>query len=231
MDNLLNTAEAARFLRVSQASVRRWFDAGLLPGRRVGRRGERRFREEDLLAFLDRGVAPAARATEVVVAGVSCSVPFHLAMLFGTDQGGLRLTAPFLAEGVRLRQPCFLVASGDVLGLYESALGSLDGIEVVAFKDGTAGAAITQWEQGFADVVARGARLIRVVGEMAAERTMFASEEEMLRYEEAFEVMCRRYPVAVICQYDARQFEGVALLRAFKAHPDLFGLRLGSFLN
>ena len=39
-DSLLNTEEAARFLRVSEASIRRWSDAGLLPARRVGRRRE-----------------------------------------------------------------------------------------------------------------------------------------------------------------------------------------------
>ncbi len=56
---------------------------------------------------------------------------------------------------------------------------------------------------------------------MMSEREMFISEEEMLCYEEAFEVMCRRYPVVVICKYDVRQCDGVALLRALKAHPDL----------
>ena len=72
--------------------------------------------------------------------------------------------------------------------------------------------------------------MIRIVGEMMSEREMFISEEEMLCYEEAFEVMCRRYPVVVICQYDVRQFDGVALLRALKAHPDLFS-RMGTLLN
>ena len=211
--------------------MRRWFDAGLLPGHRVGLRGERRFREEDLVAFLSRGSAAAPAATMVIVAGVASAVPLHVATLFGSEQGGTRLTAPFLAEGVKLHQPCFLVGKAESGRRYKAALGSLDGIEIVEFKAGTADAAIAQWEQVFGEAVARGATVIRVVGEMAEERSMFKSEEEMLRYEEAFEVMCRRYPVAVICQYDARQFDGVALLRAIKAHPDLFGLRLGSFLN
>jgi hypothetical protein len=176
-------------------------------------------------------VAPASPApTRLSLAGLAPDVPLHLATIFGSDHGGLRISGAFLAEGQRLRQPCFLVAAGADLRRYERALGSLEGIEVVHFEGGTAAAAIAHWEDRFADVVANGATLIRVVGEMASERTMFGDEEEMLRYEEAFEVMCRRYPVAVLCQYDARQFDGVALLRALKAHPDLFGLRLGSFL-
>jgi excisionase family DNA binding protein len=229
---LLNTAEAAHFLRVSQASIRRWSDAGLLQGHRVGRRGERRFRQEDLVAFLNRGVAAApAAATTVNLAGRTAGVPLHLLALFSTDEGGMRLTVPFLAEGVRLHQPCFLVASGELLRRYERALGSLGGVDVVDFKAGTAVEAIAQWEQGFSAAAAQGDGPMRVVGDMANELTMFANEEEMLRYEEAFEVMCRRYPVAVICQYDVRQFGGVSLLRAMKAHPDIFGFRLGAFLN
>jgi hypothetical protein len=66
---------------------------------------------------------------------------------------------------------------------------------------------------------------------MACVRTTFDSEDEMLRFEEAFEGIFKRYPVAAICLYDVRQFDGVALLRTLKAHPDLFGLRTGAFLN
>lgn len=229
-ESLLNTAEAARFLRVSQASVRRWFDAGLLPGHRVGRRGERRFQQEDLVAFLSRGSAPSAGAATVSVAGVTSGVPLHLAVLFSTDQGGLRLTAPFLAEGVRLHQACLLVASGAPLERYASALESMDGIAVLELKGGSADAAIAQMEENFSRSVTEGSSVVRLVGEMAEVRAMFPTEDEMLRYEEALELMCRRFPVAVICQYDARRFDGSALLRALKAHPDMFGLRTGAFL-
>jgi len=37
--------------------------------------------------------------------------------------------------------------------------------------------------------------------------------------------------VVVICQYDVREFDGVAILRALKAHPDMFDFRIGAFLN
>ncbi len=102
---------------------------------------------------------------------------------------------------------------------------------LVAFSGGRVADAIAQWEHNFAASIARRPTIIRVVGEMVSERTMFASEEEMLRYEEAFETMSKRYPLAVMCQYDVRRFDGPALLRALKAHPDLFGLRIGTFLN
>src|SRR5439155_1037044 len=115
---LLNTREAAKFLRVSEASIRRCSDSGLLAARRVGRR-----------RALDSGLFSVGR-----------------------------------------------------------------------FEGGTASEAIGEWERRLADTLAKGPAVIRIVGEMVSERSMFGSEEEMLRYEEAFEVMCRRYPVVVICQ-------------------------------
>jgi excisionase family DNA binding protein len=228
---LLNTAEAARFLRVSQASIRRWFDAGLLPGHRVGRRRERRFTEADLLAFMSQSTPRATGAAGARVAGMSVTAPSHLATLYSTDSGGLRLTLPFLAEGVRLHEPCFLVASGEALERYRNALDLEHGVTVIRFRGGTADEAIAQWEEMFSSARAEGPGVVRVVGEMAEERLMFPSVEEMFRYEQAYDVMCKRYPTVTICQYDVRQFDGVALLQALKTHPDLFDFRSGAFLN
>ena len=239
---LLNTREAAKFLRVSEASIRRWSDSGLLAARRVGRRRERRFHESDLQAFMQQPASSAAGAHTVNVGGGAVAIPGHLATLYSTDAGGMRLTVPFFADGLRLGQPCVLVATDAELKRYSDALGNRTDIglgraldsglfTVVRFEGGTASEAIAEWERRLADTLAKGPAVIRIVGEMVSERSMFGSEEEMLRYEEAFEVMCRRYPVVVICQYDVRRFDGVALLRALKAHPDLFGFRMGTFLN
>src|SRR2546428_2303322 len=120
-DSLLNTKEAARFLRVSEASIRRWSDAGLLPARRVGRRRERRFATADLVQFLgQRSGDPQLpkQALTVSVGGAPISLRTHLAPIFSTDLGGLRLSVPFLAEGLAAGQPCFLAATGDVLERY-----------------------------------------------------------------------------------------------------------------
>src|SRR4030081_2183444 len=107
--SLLNTKEAARFLRVSEASVRRWSDAGLLPARRVGRRRERRFERGDLVKFLGQPVHdvwPAvAEHSPVFVGGAPIPAGAHIAPIYSTDLGGLRLPIPFLAEGLRAGQP------------------------------------------------------------------------------------------------------------------------------
>jgi excisionase family DNA binding protein len=228
---MLNTAEAARFLRVSQASIRRWADSGRLTASRVGGRRERRFKESDLIAFL--GDQPAAVEPGVTVGSASVPVPAHLAAYYTTDQGGLRLTVPFLADGLRLGQPCVLVGTQATFNRYVSILGGDAGANLTHafFEDRTAAAAIAEWEARLAELAAKGADMIRVVGEMSEEREMLESEEEMLRYEEAFELMSKRYPVVVICQYDVRAFGGMTVVRSLKAHPDMFALRVGAFLN
>jgi excisionase family DNA binding protein len=238
----LNTAEAAALLRVSEASIRRWSDAGLFPSQRVGRKRSRRFAESDLVKFLKRGHKPTAFAhpASVDVEGVSISLPSHLATFYSSDTGRLRLTLPFLVEGVRTHQHCFLAASDEILEIYLTAMRLCDDIDLdraiadgrfsaLGFDGATVDTAVAFWDGKFADLLSHGSSIIRHVGEMAAVRRMFPSVDEMLRFEQAYDVMCRRYRVAAICQYDVREFDGLAILRVLKAHPDLFECRLGTF--
>ena len=55
---LLDITEAAQFLNVSETSLRRRTNAGVLACLRIGLRRERRFRRADLLAFMEQ---PAPR--------------------------------------------------------------------------------------------------------------------------------------------------------------------------
>ena len=126
---LLNTAEAARFLRVSQASIRRWSDSGRLPSHRIGGRRERRFRQSDLVAFME-SQETTAESAPVSVGGVKVAAPTHLSPFYGSDAGRLRLTVPFLIEGLRLGQPCILVAAEPVRTTYLEALSAQGGVEL-----------------------------------------------------------------------------------------------------
>ena len=243
--SLLNTKEAAQFLRVSEASIRRWSDSGLLPAQRLGRRRERRFVRGDLQRFLEnpsgdsRPAAPQLAA--VNVGGTSVPPRTHLAPIYSTDFGGLRLSIPFLADGLRAGQPCFLVAAGKLLDRYTNAL-SDERIDVVEALDtgrlvvipgpgANVAEAISGWERGFGKALAAGPTVLRVIGEMVCEREVFGSEAAMMAYEEAYEVMAKRFPVVTLCQYDAREFDGEIVLRVLKSHPDMFVQHMGGFLN
>src|ERR1700681_4257956 len=243
--SLLNTKEAARFLRVSEASIRRWSDSGLLPVQRVGRRRERGFVGGELRRFL--GSPPgdsrpaASNLAAVNVGGTSVPLRTHLAPIYSTDFGGLRLSIPFLADGLRAGQPCFLVAAGKLLDRYTNAL-SDERIDVVEAQDSgrlvvipgpgaNVAEAISNWERGIGKALAAGPTVLRVIGEMVCEREVFGSEAAMMAYEEDYELIAKRFPVVTLCQYDAREFDGEIMLRVLKSHPDMFEQHMGGFLN
>ena len=246
-DRFLNTKEAATFLRMSEASVRRWSDASLLQVRRVGRRQERRFTEADLFDFLGAGNGvPVARFVAVQpgvnVGGVHVPIHSHFASFYDSDPGRLWLAVPFLCEGLRVGRSCFVIAAGDVLEAHVAALraqGSVDldaairaGQLVTAVGLGaTVEDALDFWEGAFWRVIANGPTVLRVVGEMASERRVFSSDAEMMRYEVTFNLLAKRFPTVTLCQYDVREFNGQILFQAMKAHPDLYGVHLGSFLS
>jgi len=245
-NSLLNTREAAQFLRVSEASIRRWSDSGLLPAQRVGRRRERRFVQSELVRFLGKSsgdAQPAAVAISTVnVGGVAVPLRTHIGPVYSTDLGRLRLPVPFLADGLRAGQPCYLIASGAVLELYAKALTEEHSIDFAEVADSgrlviipgpgaNVAQAISNWEQLFGKALANGPTVLRVVGEMASELSVFGSMAEMMAYEQAYEVMAKRFPVVTLCQYDAREFDGEIILRVLKSHPDMFVQHLGGFLN
>lgn len=54
IDAMLTTSDVARLLNVHMNTVRRWSNQGILKSYRIGSRGDRRFREEDIANFLSQ---------------------------------------------------------------------------------------------------------------------------------------------------------------------------------
>lgn len=54
IDAMLTTSDVARLLNVHMNTVRRWSNQGILRSYRIGSRGDRRFREEDIANFLSQ---------------------------------------------------------------------------------------------------------------------------------------------------------------------------------
>lgn len=52
IDGMLTTSEVAHLLNVHINTVRRWSNQGTLKAYRIGSRGDRRFRQEDIDSFL-----------------------------------------------------------------------------------------------------------------------------------------------------------------------------------
>jgi transcriptional repressor of dcmA and dcmR len=233
-DDLLDIGQAARFLNVSETSLRRWTNAGLLPCLRVGGRRERRFRRSDLLAFVQEpapGSEAEGAARPADGAGLVMPMGTHLCGLYSTDDGHANQAAEFLADGVGPGRACFLVAAPDA---QQAVLARLVERRPSVRRDVAAGRLVTleyvdsalhqwqYWEAQMRAAIRRGAQALRVVGDLCTLRAR-VSPEEVIEYEAGYdERIARRFPVVTLCQYDVRCFSTLELLDALKGHRDMF---------
>jgi excisionase family DNA binding protein len=242
---LLDISGAAQFLSVSEASLRRWTNGGILPCLRIGRRRERRFRRADLLAFMEEsaGAQRAASGKEGTMKrqgpqdeAVAAINGNHLCGIYGSDAGRLDLAVPFLLEGLQKKSVCFLVApsaaQGDILKAMKKKRPSLEsdikaGRLIVSEHQRSSAEQVRFFETAMKEAEQKGVKSFRVVGDMWGLR-LIVSAEEMIELEVGFErLIVPRFPVVAICAYDARKFTGVELLNALKDHDDTFRYPMG----
>lgn len=95
-ESLLTIKEAAAFLNVSVMSLRRWTNAGKLRCYRVGRKNERRFRKEDLEAFLQghRSSLPLG------VGSFELEEPAHISHFYRTEKESLETGLGYVKQGL-----------------------------------------------------------------------------------------------------------------------------------
>jgi excisionase family DNA binding protein len=239
-DELLTIEQAASFLKVSEASLRRWTNSGQLACLRVGRRRERRFRRADLLAFMEE--QPAGRAIgqgnnrssptrHTSIGGLEVAYGTHLCGLYGSDAGRGILATAFLADGLGPGSVCYLVTEP---GTRKAILGRLTGIRPSLREDVDAGrlvvseyaaSARAQWEyfeDQFLGATGAGAHSLRVVGDLRG-LCKALSPRGLVEYEAGYqERLAQRFPVVTLCQYDVRVFSGLQILDALAGHADTF---------
>jgi hypothetical protein len=178
----------------------------------------------------------------VAVGGSLVPPGTHVATFYASDASRLKIAVPFLRDGVLLGQPCFLIAAGTELDRYIEALekeikaelaeARRRGLFVVVPAPGrSVDAALAFWEERVAAVTSGGPTIVRAVGDMASERRAFPTVATMLTYEHLLSVLIKRLPAVIVCQYDARVFDGQSLLEALKAHPDGFQLGVEKLLG
>jgi len=245
-DKLLTTREAARFLRASEASLRRWADAGLLPASRVGRRRARRFKEDDLLRFMgpnQGGPSPAVTGLSRAISleGMLVGLGSHLGSFYSTDAGRLRLGLPFLRDGIRSGQACVLFALPDVREQYVQAL-QRESVDVEAAERSglltmlfvaslSPEEFIARLEGTFIDITRQRPGPFRFLGEPVAGLAVVQSVKALLSFENQCGALAKRFPMVMLCPYDVREFDGTTILACIKLHHDTFAYELGYFLS
>ncbi len=243
---LLNIKEAAALLKVSEASLRRWTNAGRLACLRLGARRERRFRRGDLMSFMeDRDVAPAkalagSRPAEVLLEGIAIEYGNHICTLYENDLGRLKWSVPFIHDGLRNGDGCFLIATQAVRDEILGRIGKVwDGVPraidegQLTVSDGIAdGDAMCRFvEHALVMATGAGTRSFRLLGDMTWCLQLGMSYDELLAYEMRYNhEIGHRFPLVSVCQYDVREFSGPAVLNALKCHEDTFNYSLSRFL-
>jgi excisionase family DNA binding protein len=232
-EQLLKIKQAAELLNVSEISLRRWTNDGRLACVRVGGRRERRFRRQDLLDFLEN-LDPRAADDAVLVGGVPVGLGAHLCGLYDSDLGRLRLAVPFLSEGLRRGDTCFLVAARAARDAIRTALPRDAPAKqlILAAGEKTGAAMYDYLERAFVDAVSAGARVIRLLGDMVWTQAKQIRPGDVIAFETRVDQsLLKRFPVVAVCQYDAREFSGLTLLSALKCHSDMFRQPLARFLG
>lgn len=247
---LMNIKEAAALLNVSEISLRRWTDAGKLACFRVGGKRERRFRRDDLLEFLESqtgGVTSeghnrrSCRSAAIELEGIRIEYGKHLCTLYETDIGRIKLAVPFLAEGLANGDICFLTADKDsqtaILNSLSEAYGRLNKAihngQLLVSEGMSSGPQMLDYlEQHFIRATRSGNQNLRVLGDMSWFSDKGLDLDELFDYEEQYNrTLGRQYPVVSLCQYDARRFSGVAIVKALNSHQDTYDYPLSRFIG
>lgn len=244
---LLNIKEAAAMLKVSEASLRRWTNSGQLPCMRLGAKRERRFRRDDLISFLENREATAvsakavSRPTEVLLEGIAIEYGNHICTLYENDLGRLKWAVPFLADGLRNGDGCFLIAThavreeilGHIREAWEGVAQAIDSGQLILSQGIPDGEAMCRFVERRIFLSTRaGLRKFRLLGDMTWCLDLGMTYDELFAYEMRFNhEIGHRYPLVSVCQYDAREFSGSAVLNALKCHEDTFNFPLSRFLS
>ena len=216
-DDILDIAEAAAFLRVSETSLRRWTNAGVLRCFRIGGRRERRFLRSDLVEYLSRPVAPVAEGHG------------HACALYTTPAERERLAGEFLAGGLDAGSTCFLVgdpaARKDTLAwLARHGRAGFVGDRAGPLFLGRYGESPTEqlndWSRSFTWATGTGRPSIHAVGDVTgAPFARLLPFDDVIEYEREYDrSLAARFPVATLCLYDARRLSGVEAARVVQAH-------------
>ena len=163
----------------------------------------------------------------------------HLCAIYGSEAGRISLCVPFLLDGLREGSVCVLIASATSREKILENLKELRPRLSSDIKEGRLICAVyesscsTQWkslDKHLNNAQKAGGTSFRVAGDIIGMRSQ-CSAGELGEYEAGLDArIINRYPVSVLCLYDARRFSGVELLNALKTHRESLRYPLGRLL-
>jgi len=245
LEPLLTLDQAARYLSVSKASLRRWTNDGRLDCHRVGVRGERRFARVDLDAHLNRVRGVSARSARhaalspmvALDAAVRHGEIPHVSLYFRDDAELWRLVRPYLLSHLGAGHPIVYICDTVPRETFRERLRAeghdpepleargdlrlLTAPETYLVTGSfTADAMVALIEAAILDTRDAGHDAAMISGEMTWYFTAAPGVEQIIEYESRLNGLMRRYPgITIVCSYDLRRFDGAMVVESLSAHP------------
>lgn len=224
MESLLNISEAAAFLNVSEMTVRRWTNKGILRCFRVGGRRARRFDRKELQAFV-RGKSQSFRTGEVPIGYKGLTVPdgAHITHLSLEAAEALDVAASYIAAGLAAGETAWVVAPGSETERLADALRKRHVDPEAYGKSGLLGFSegMKKPKQQFhhlAEKVLASDRRLRIFGDMRWTREKAWSPDALRELEESVGVNAMYTGVLFLCQYALANFSGEDAMMALETH-------------
>lgn len=243
-DRFLTIGEAAEFLKVSKTSLRRWSKDGRIRCYRLGQRGERRFREADLLSFVygsEQSITPEKAHLNQFDPHQSklplqMQPPRHICSIYTDDEDQWRQIRPFLLDHIH--------HNGRVLYAYRHDPGkildrlaaeNLDGqalcaqgrLIVMPYSDACLlgdnfdiDRLLIHFAGTLEELCAQTSEKFLLIGETSECANAFPDYPRLLEYEARLNALLQNFPqVTVICQYSLVETPAVLIFENLCLHP------------
>jgi excisionase family DNA binding protein len=244
-ESFLTITEAAEFLKVSKTSLRRWSNDGRLSCYRVGHRGERRFREKDLLAFVyhsDETVNQSPESAKerlgnpVEADDIKVRPPYHLCTMFKDDDEQWRQIRSYILAHLQPGTQTVYLYQGDQNWLLDRLRAeNLDGQALISqgrlhlvshlhpFLSGeyfSPDRMLNFWVDMIRLYSSATTPKLLLTAEMGWCANGLSSCEHLNQYEEGIDDLLRNRPwVTLICQYSLAEIPAPIIFDNLLHHP------------
>lgn len=236
-NRLMTIGEAADLLKVSKASLRRWSNSGLLESYRVGDRGERRFKLNDVLAFVTtsngkssllENYSDGAMISAAEAESTGTEPRKHICTFYKSLREQWQFFRPYFVGHVRPHARIVYLYHGDSKRVLDWIKG--EGLDVDALLQNkqlrllsttesysiggffNTARMLDFWREIAVQAEADGIEKLLLTGEMGWANTNLPGHELLVPYEEELDRMLESYPwISVVCQYPVYQISGATV--------------------
>ena len=232
MEKLLNVRQAAELLNVSEMTVRRWTNAGLLACFRIGKKRERRFYPSDIKQFIEGKTSSPrtgektsgipARRVALGFGGLDVPDGTHMAHLFADVSEALDVQALFLRQGIENKETVMVISPQHRREQLLSAMEQegLDVAELIRENrliQGSGKQTPLEMAEYISNAAVSARGRFRLIGDMSWTAHEKWSEENLRTLEESTNT--RLGPGNLfLCQYSLKEFCGTQTMIALETH-------------